>query len=47
MNKIEKVVDIFKNINENNIDESYQKLNELIPNTSEGFLYKETIYKVK
>ena len=47
INDIEKVVDIFKNINENNIDESYQKLNELIPNTSEGFLYKETIYKVK
>ena len=47
IDNIEKVVDIFGNVNENNIEESYQMLNELIPNTGEGFLYTETIYKVK
>lgn len=41
------VLDIFNNINKNNLEKSYQKLNEIIQNTDTGFLHKETIYKVK
>ena len=44
---IEAIVDIFNEINENNLEKCYQKLNNLIGNTDDGFLHKETIYKVK
>ena len=44
---IDKVLDIFKDVNKDNLEKCYQKLNKLIKNTDEGFLYKETIYKVK
>ncbi|MBR1376876.1 MAG: U32 family peptidase [Bacilli bacterium] len=44
---IEKVVDIFNTLDKDNLEKCYQKLSKLIPNTSEGFLYQETIYKVK
>lgn len=47
IDNIEKVLDIFANLTKNNLGKSYQKLNELVENTSEGFLHKETIYKVK
>lgn len=47
IDNIEKVLDIFANLTKNNLEKSYQKLNELVGNTSEGFLHKETIYKVK
>lgn len=40
------VIKLFKNINENNIKEYSQKINELFNNIDNGFLEKETIYKV-
>ena len=43
----EKIINIFKEVNENNKEEMNNKINELINNTSNGFLHKETIYKVK
>lgn len=47
INDIKEIVEIFKEVNTNNIDKSYNRINDLIKNTNEGFLYKETIYKVK
>lgn len=47
INDIEKVLDIFNNVNKTNLEKCYLELNKLVGNTDEGFLYKETIYKVK
>jgi len=47
IDNIDKVIDIFRHIDKTNLEKSYQDLTKLIPNTSDGFLYKETIYKVK
>ena len=44
---IEKVLDIFNDVDKTNLEKCYQKLNEIIGNTDEGFLHTETIYKVK
>ncbi len=44
---ISKVLDIFNKIDKNNLEKCYQELNKIIGNTSDGFLHKETIYKVK
>lgn len=44
---LEKVFELFKNLSEENLDCSQQELNELIPNLGKGFLYQETIYRVK
>ena len=47
IDNIEDIIDIFKNVNQSNLEKSYQNIEKLISNTSEGFLNKETIYKVK
>ena len=44
---IEAILDIFSEVNENNLEKCYQKLNNIIGNMDDGFLHKETIYKVK
>lgn len=44
---IEKVVDIISQINKDNLEKCYLELNKIIGNTDDGFLHKETIYKVK
>ena len=44
---IEAILDIFREANENNLEKCYQKLNNIIVNMDDGFLHKETIYKVK
>ena len=44
---ISEVLDVLNEINENNIEEKSELINSLIKNTFEGFLHKETIYKVK
>ena len=44
---IETILDIFREVNENNLEKCYQKLNNIIGNMDDGFLHKETIYKVK
>ena len=41
--KFIKVVKMFKEVKQ----ESEEKINEMFENTSKGFLYKETIYRVK
>ena len=47
IDNIEDVLDIFHNLTKNNLEKSYQKLDNITKNTSDGFLHKETIYKVK
>lgn len=42
-----KVVSIFKEANEKNIDSKEQQLYSLLPSTKKGFFYEETVYKVK
>ena len=44
---IETILDTFREVNENNLEKCYQKLNNIIGNMDDGFLHKETIYKVK
>ena len=47
LNKFIKVVELFKNVNEKNIDKYEEKINKLFKNTSDGFLNTKTIYRVK
>ena len=47
INDIEKVLDIISQINKDNLEKCYLELNKIIGNTDDGFLHKETIYKVK
>lgn len=47
IDNFDKIVELFLTVNENNIEEYEQKLKELITNLGKGFLYQETIYKVK
>lgn len=42
-----KVLDMFKNVNNSNVLEFDNKINSMFPNVDTGFLYKETISKVK
>lgn len=42
-----KVLDMYKNVNINNIEEFDNKINSMFLNINKGFLYKETISKVK
>lgn len=44
---IDKVLDIFRSTDKDNIEEKDKELKQLISNTSEGFFIQETIYKVK
>ena len=44
---LEKVFELFKNLSEDNLESSKRELNKLIPNLGKGFLYQETIYRVK
>lgn len=41
INDFEKIIDIVNN------KESYERINDIVKNNNDGFLYKETIYKVK
>ena len=45
--KFEKVVNIFNEVNEDNINELEDELNSMFNNLDKGFFYEETIYKVK
>ena len=46
--QFKKVVNIFKNINDTNKKDMIEEINEIIKEpTDRGFLYKETVYKVK
>ena len=45
--KIKKVLSLYKDVDANNKDEYNEKLKKMFCNLDKGFLYKETIYKVK
>ena len=42
-----KIIKIINNVNKNNVIESIDEINKLIPNTDTGFMYLDTISKVK
>lgn len=45
--KFKKIVNLYKTVTDNNIDDYNNMINSMLHNISKGFLYKETIYKVK
>lgn len=45
--KMEEVINIFKEVNVSNYDDMNNKLNNMFDNLSNGFLNEETIYRVK
>lgn len=47
IDNIEEVIELFKNVNKNNIEENFTKLNSMFTNIDNGFLNRKTIYKVK
>lgn len=47
LESFKQVLSCFQNISDENKEEQKQKIEELIPNTGNGFLYKETVYQVK
>lgn len=46
-NKLLSVINIFKEVNKKNVDKLDNKLLDLFDNLDKGFLYEETIYRVK
>ena len=42
-----KVIDIYKNINKDNLDKSEKMLSDMFDNLGKGFLHEESIYRVK
>lgn len=46
-NDFTKIVNLFTSVNENNVNDYSKKIYEIFPNCDKGFLYKETVYKVK
>lgn len=47
INDMKTIVKLFNSVNSKNVNEYDKQINELIQNKSDGFLHKETIYKVK
>ena len=45
--RFEEVIDLFNSVNENNKSEYYNKIKDMYDNVDKGFLYKETVYRVK
>ena len=41
------VLKIYQEVSKQNQAQSYEKIQKLLPNCDKGFLYKETVYKVK
>ena len=46
-NNFTKVVNLFAQVDSNNVKEYSDLINKMFPNVDKGFLYKETVYKVK
>lgn len=42
-----KIVKLFANANEKNVNEYSKQIEKMYPNSDRGFFYKETVYKVK
>ena len=47
LNKLKSVIEMFKNVNKNNVLEYEEKINKYFQNVDNGFLNTKTIYKVK
>ena len=47
IDNFEYVIDLFNSVNENNKNEYYNKIKDMYGNVDKGFLYKETVYRVK
>ena len=45
--KFKKVLDIFNEVNKDNLNQKEEQLNKLFNNLKKGFFYNETVYKVK
>jgi Collagenase and related proteases len=45
--KFERVIELFTTVTENNKESYKEEIDSMFSNTSQGFLYKETIYQVK
>ena len=45
--KFKKVLDIFNEVNKDNLNQKEEQLNKLFDNLKKGFFYNETVYKVK
>ena len=46
-NQLLKVIDLFNNLNSNNLEKSNLALRQMFDNLESGFLHEETIYQVK
>lgn len=47
IDNFEEVIDLFNSVNEDNKSEYYNKIKDMYGNVDKGFLYKETVYRVK
>lgn len=47
IDNFEQVIDLFNTVTENNKSEYYNQIKDMYSNVDKGFLYKETVYKVK
>ena len=48
IDNMQEIIKLFKEVNKENAKESEEKINNMLEgNTDKGFLYKETIYRVK
>ena len=47
IHKFIKVIELFKDVDENNVDKSEEKINKMFKNINDGFLNTKTIYRVK
>ncbi len=45
--KFIKVLDIFNDVDKDNVDKLEEEINKMFTNTKKGFFYEETVYKVK
>lgn len=47
IDNFEEVIDLFNSVNKNNKNEYYNQIKDMYGNVDKGFLYKETVYRVK
>ena len=45
--QFEKIVELFNSVSENNVDSCVETIDDMFGNIDRGFLYTETVYKVK
>lgn len=47
IDNFEEIIDLFNSVNEQNKNEYYNRIKDIYGNVDKGFLYKETVYRVK